>query len=318
MKNFLLTSLSLFGGGFLTYSLTRYFFIEKQRNVSSSVLINILRKIQSFSIQILMHRYDKANKISNQIGNESSFEVSSVEQKEKEIEFDTETANMLLQIELGKIKDFDIKPNEYYNSLKSNINNKELVSIINTIKKTYNSLCERKAPEFQINDTLREKYLSIISNIFYFNLQVTVKEYYAMLDETSRKMSSMEKDSIFNSKYRTHLKKTRNKVLAFFGLSDIDQEIKYKLLLRIFPYYFNQNHPLRIQYKKISDDVNKLINYIVNSDEKVETFTDEKSPLYYNDCVDKIIFFDVYMENVKDSKMLEKNKGEVNYEDQID
>ena len=111
MKNFLLTSLSLFGGGFLTYSLTRYFFIEKQRNVSSSVLINILRKIQSFSIQILMHRYDKANKISNQIGNESSSEVKSVEQKEKEIEFNTETANMLLQIELGKIKYYDIKPN---------------------------------------------------------------------------------------------------------------------------------------------------------------------------------------------------------------
>ena len=42
----------------------------------------------------------------------------------------------------------------------------------------------------------------------------------------------------------------------------------------------------------------------------------------YSDCKAReelqIVFFDVYMENVKDSKMLEKNKGEVNYEDQFD
>ena len=105
MKKFLLSSLLLFTGGFGVYSLTRYF-LEKKVNLSSSLVLKILRKIQTLSIHILMKRYDDHHKISNQEKNKDDISIEQVDSnknKEEEETFDTESSEMLFQIEVGKL-----------------------------------------------------------------------------------------------------------------------------------------------------------------------------------------------------------------------
>ena len=92
MKKFLLSSLLLFTGGFGVSSLTRYF-LEKKVNLSSSLVLKILRKIQTLSIHILMKRYDDHHKISNQEKNKDDISIEQVDSnknKEEEETFDTE------------------------------------------------------------------------------------------------------------------------------------------------------------------------------------------------------------------------------------
>ena len=323
MKKFLLSSLLLFTGGFGVYSLTRYF-LEKKVNLSSSLVLKILRKIQTLSIHILMKRYDDHHKISNQEKNKDDISIEQVDSnknKEEEETFDTESSEMLFQIEVGKLNEFKVKPNDYYDKLQSMLSSEKdsqsLIPLIESIKKTFSALQERKLPELKFGEKLQTKYIEIICNIFYFNLKKTVKEYYEKIDSISRKMRYEEKNDIFNSIYRKHLKKTRSEVISFFGMKPEECELSYKLALRIYPFFLDANHSKRKQYNKINEDVNKLITYIVNSEEKIEIFTDKNNKYYIESYINKIIKFNEMLEG-KDEKMLIKNKGEVDYEDQFD
>ena len=56
-------SFGLFSGGFLLFSLYKFFF---QKSISKEQISKIIHKISNLSIQFMFQRYDSQNKISNQ------------------------------------------------------------------------------------------------------------------------------------------------------------------------------------------------------------------------------------------------------------
>jgi hypothetical protein len=335
-------SFGLFTGGFLIFSLYKFF---SQKRISKEQISKIVRKISNLSIHFMFQRYDSQNKIINQKKEDSSQQISiSTDNKknnsnnkinlnelnEEEINnnfeenFDNEVLFVLLQIENEKIKSLEITNEEFQEYiLEYKDEDADITKNFNLIQKVLKSFKQRKLPVINFGFIIPEKYLQIISNIFYFNLKNSIQIYYNKLISFSNQnnLSFKEKNQIFNNIYSSNLKNTRNIISSFFGIDkDNNLEINIKLALRIFPFYYDKNHKLRKTYNQINDNVNKLINIILKNDEKIDALINENNKYYIKEPSDIIINFEEIIievnSNLKDNKI--NNVEEIPYEDQYD
>ena len=334
----------LFTGGFLLFSIYKFF---SQKHISKEKISKIIRKISNLSIHFMFQRYDSQNKISNQKKdkekeqNESNSddqeliiapkdsknngidEINDDEIRKAEEIFDNEVLLVLLQIESEKIKSLEISNEEFKEYLlEYKDEDPDINKNFNLIQRVLNSFKQRKLPIINFGFIIPEKYLQIISNIYYFNLKKSIIIYYNKIDMMSNQhnLSFKEKNEIYNNIYSANLKSTRNDICSFFGIDkDNSLEINIKLALRIFPYYYNKKHNLRKSYKEINDNVNNLINIILKTDEKIDVLINENNKYYIKEPSDMVINFeDIIIEaksNIKDDNY---NHDEIPYEDQCD
>ena len=321
-------TLGLFSSGFILFSLYKYF---SQKRITKEQISKIIKKISNLSIQFMFQRYDSQNKILNQkkeaqLDNKDIILEQNDDNKNKnendndkiEESFDNEVLFVLLQIENEKIKSLEITNEEFQEYLlEYKDEDIEITKNFNLIQKVLNSFKQRKLPVINFGFILPEKYLQIISNIFYFNLKKTNTIYYDKLNimnNNENNLSFKEKNEIYNNIYNNNLKQTRNEVCSYFGLDkDNNLEINIKLALRIFPFYFDKKHTLRIKYQEINDNVNKLINIILKCGDKVDVFSIKE----YQDRI--INFKDIINQiNPDINNDIFNNIEEIPYEDQCD
>ena len=318
-------TLGLFSSGFVLFSLYKYF---SQKRITKEQISKIIKKISNLSIHFMFQRYDSQNKILNQKKENEPEKNEIIEQNNEnknkddkfEESFDNEVLFVLLQIENEKIKSLDITNEEFQEYLlEYKDEDTEITKNFNLIQKVLNSFKQRKLPIINFGFILPEKYLQIISNIYYFNLKKSFVIYHEKLNSMNDKennFSFKEKNEIFNNIYINKLKETRNEVCSYFGIDkDNNLEINIKLALRIFPFYFDKKHLFRKKYQEINDNVNKLINILLKSGEKSDIFS-------IKEYQDKIINFDDIINqinlNINNDLFNINNIDEVPYEDQCD
>ena len=329
----------LFSGGFLLFSLYKFF---SQKHISKEQISKIIKKISNVSIHFMFQRYDSQNKILNQKKEQNSEinediqvpllpqisnNINKLNEEEKiriEENFDNEVLFVLLQIENEKIKSLEISNEEFQEYLlEYKDEDAEITKNFNLIQKVLKSFKQRKLPTINFGFIIPEKYLNIISNIFYFNLQKATLLYYNKINtmENKNNLSFKEKNEIFNNIYTSNLKNTRNYICSFFGIDkDNNLEINTKLALRIYPFYYEKNHNLRKKYQDINDNVNELIKIILNYKDKIDVLINENNKYYIKEPLDIIINFkDIIIEansNLKDNNF--NKEDEIPYEDQWD
>ena len=77
------------------------------------------------------------------------------------------------------------------------------------------------------------------------------------------------------------------KYAHFLGVDkDNNLENNLKLALQIFQYYYNKNHNQRKKYQEINDNVTKLINILLKTDEKLDKFINENNKCYIKEPFD--------------------------------
>ena len=314
MIKFIKTSLGLFTGGFILFSIHKYY-LGKKEKITEEKLIKLVKKIGNFGIHVLFKRYDSNNKLKNQNKEDNIIHTNSqlIHNEENEIDeeqFDSESAQILLLIECEKITKYNLTVQEYYNYLNLYKNNSELKRRIEIILNTFVSFEKRLLPNFNFGKIIPEKYLEIICNIFYINLKKTTKEYYKELDNSLITLKYKDKNEMYNKIYSSFLKKTRNEVSQFFKIeNNIDLDIK--VALRIYPFYFSIEHSMRKEYDDINNSVNKLITYILNNPDFVDDLINENNPNYIITPVDSIIDFKKFMDK---NKLHYCNKPEIEKE----
>ena len=314
MIKFIKTSLGLFTGGFILFSIHKYY-LGKKEKITEEKLIKLVKKIGNFGIHVLFKRYDSNNKLKNQNKEDNIIHTNSqlIHNEENEIDeeqFDSESAQILLLIECEKITKYNLTVQEYYNYLNLYKNNSELKRRIEIISNTFVSFEKRLLPNFNFGKIIPEKYLEIICNIFYINLKKTTKEYYKELDKCLITLKYKDKNEMYNKIYSSFLKKTRNEVSQFFKIeNNIDLDIK--VALRIYPFYFSIEHSMRKEYDDINNSVNKLITYILNNPDFVDDLINENNPNYIITPVDSIIDFKKFMDK---NKLHYCNKPEIEKE----
>ena len=329
----------LFSGGFLLFSLYKFF---SQKHISKEQISKIIKKISNVSIHFMFQRYDSQNKILNQKKEQNSEikediqvpllpqisnNINKLNEEEKnriEENFDNEVLFVLLQIENEKIKSLEITNEEFQEYLlEYKDEDAEISKNFNLIQKVLKSFKQRKLPTINFGFIIPEKYLNIISNIFYFNLKKATLLYYNKINtmENKNNLSFKEKNEIFNNIYTSNLKNTRNYICSFFGIDkDNNLEINAKLALRIYPFYYEKNHNLRKKYQNINDNINELIKIILKNNEKLDVLINENNKYYIKEPLDIIINFrDIINEansNLKDNNF--NREDEIPYEDQWD
>ena len=313
----------LFSSGFVLFSLYKYFY---QKKISKQQILKIIKKISNQSVHFMFQRYDSQNKIKNQKLEKNEITTqklnfNEIDEIQNEDEFDNEVLYVLLHIESEKIKELEITNEEFQQYLLEYEDEEpEIKKYFDLIQKVIKSFKQRKLPEINFGFIIPEKYLEIISNIFYFNLKKTIHKYYEKLNNMNENISFKEKNEIFNLIYSSNLKNTRNEIAEFFGINkDNNLEINTKLALRIFPFYYSKENNLRKEYEKINANVNILINKILKSKEKIDAFINENSEFFIKDPVDKIIDFEEIIKDFDSNGGDNENEPEeVPYEDQCD
>ena len=314
MIKFIKTSLGLFTGGFILFSIHKYY-LGKKEKITEEKLIKLVKKIGNFGIHVLFKRYDSNNKLKNQNKEDNIIHTNSqlIHNEENEIDeeqFDSESAQILLLIECEKITKYNLTVQEYYNYLNLYKNNSELKRRIEIISNTFVSFEKRLLPNFNFGKIIPEKYLEIICNIFYINLKKTTKEYYKELDKSLITLKYKDKNEMYNKIYSSFLKKTRNEVSQFFKIEN-NFDLDIKVALRIYPFYFSIEHSMRKEYDDINNSVNKLITYILNNPDFVDDLINENNPNYIITPVDSIIDFKKFMDK---NKLHYCNKPEIEKE----
>ena len=335
MMNASKIALGLFSSGFLVFSLYKYF---SQKRITKEEISKIIKKISNLSIHFIFQRYDAQNKILNQKKEKEDNNVLNAIIKEQnnnninihnknEESFDNEVLFVLLQIENEKIKSLGISNEEFQEYLlEYKDEDNEITKNFNLIQKVLNSFKQRKLPLINFGFIIPDKYLQIISNIFYFNLK---QSYLIFIDkintmknnDTTFTLGYKEKNEIFNNIYNKNLKETRKKICSFFGIDkDNNLEINVKLALRIFPFYYDKEHNLRKKYQIINENVNKLINIILKSNDNINVLINENNKHYIKEPIDKIINFeDIINEiNLENNNDILNKDDEIPYEDQWD
>ena len=329
-------ALGLFSGGFVLFSLYKYL---SQKRITKEQISKIIKKISNLSVHFIFQKYDSQNKILNQKkekeeknflnnimkdqNNNNSNTYNKIEES-----FDNEILFVLLQIENEKIKSLGITNEEFQEYiLEYKDDDIEITKNFNLIQKVLNSFKQRKLPVINFGFIIPDKYLQIISNIYYFNLKQSYLVYYNKInnlknnEEISFNLGYKEKNEIFSNIYNTNLKETRKKISEFFGIDkDNNLEINIKLALRIFPFYYDKEHNLRKKYQEINDNVNKLINIILKSNDKLDILINENNKFNIKDPVDKIIDFDNIINEINSgfNNNIINKEDEIPYEDQWD
>ena len=302
----------LFSSGFLIFSIYKYL---SQKRITKEQIIKIIKKISNLSINFIFQKYDSQNKILNQKKEKEDNNVLNAIIKEQnnnkinmlnktEESFDNEILYVLLQIE-----------NEKINSL--GITNEEFQEYLLEYK-----------DEINFGFIIPNKYLQIISNILYFNLKqsylIFINKINSMKnseDFNSFNFGYKEKNEIFNNIYSKNLKEVRKKICTFFGIDkDNNLEINVKLALRIYFYYYNKEHNLRKKYQEINDNVNKLINIILKSNDNIDALINENNNFYIKEPIDNIINFENIINEINQGLKNDINNKdeEIPYEDQLD
>ena len=331
-------ALGLFSSGFVLFSLYKYF---SQKRITKEQISKIIKKITNLSIHFIFQKYDSQNKILNQKKEKEEKNVLNVLIKDKsnknlntynkiEESFDNEILFVLLQIENEKIKSLGITNEEFQEYLlEYKDEDVEITKNFNLIQKVLNSFKQRKLPVINFGFILPDKYLQIISNIFYFNIINSYLNFYNKLNKINNSNNNelvfnlgyKEKNQIFNNIYNINLKEARKKVCSFFGIDkDNNLEINIKLALRIFPYYYDKEHNLRKKFQEINENVNKLINLILKTNDKIDILIDENHKLYLKEPVDNIIDFENIINEINSglNNNINNKEEEIPYEDQWD
>ena len=331
-------ALGLFSSGFVLFSLYKYF---SQKRITKEQISKIIKKITNLSIHFIFQKYDSQNKILNQKKEKEEKNVLNVLIKDKsnknlntynkiEESFDNEILFVLLQIENEKIKSLGITNEEFQEYLlEYKDEDVEITKNFNLIQKVLNSFKQRKLPVINFGFILPDKYLQIISNIFYFNIINSYLNFYNKLNKINNNNNNelvfnlgyKEKNQIFNNIYNINLKEARKKVCSFFGIDkDNNLEINIKLALRIFPYYYDKEHNLRKKFQEINENVNKLINLILKTNDKIDILIDENHKLYLKEPVDNIIDFENIINEINSglNNNINNKEEEIPYEDQWD
>ena len=328
-------ALGLFSGGFVLFSLYKYL---SQKRITKEQISKIIKKISNLSVHFIFQKYDSQNKIINQkkekeeknfLNNLMKDQNNNINTYNKiEESFDNEILFVLLQIENEKIKSLGITNEEFQEYiLEYKDDDIEITKNFNLIQKVLNSFKQRKLPVINFGFIIPDKYLQIISNIYYFNLKQSYLVYYNKINnlknnnEINFNLGYKEKNEIFSNIYNINLKETRKKISAFFGIDkDNNLEINIKLALRIFPFYYDKEHNLRKKYQEINDNINKLINIILKSNDKLDLLINETNKFYIKNPVDKIIDFNNIINELNSGfkNSINNKEEEIPYEDQWD
>ena len=327
----------LFSSGFLIFSIYKYL---SQKRITKDQIIKIIKKISNLSINFIFQKYDSQNKILNQKKEKEDNNVLNAIIKEQnnnkinilnktEESFDNEILYVLLQIENEKINSLGITNEEFQEYLlEYKDEDNEITKYFNLIQKVMNSFKQRKLPTINFGFIIPNKYLQIISNILYFNLKqsylIFINKINSMKnseDFNSFNFGYKEKNEIFNNIYSKNLKEVRKKICTFFGIDkDNNLEINVKLALRIYFYYYNKEHNLRKKYQEINDNVNKLINIILKSNDNIDALINENNNFYIKEPIDNIINFENIINEINQGLKNDINNKdeEIPYEDQLD
>ena len=327
----------LFSSGFLLFSIYKYF---SQKRITKEQITKIIKKISNLSIQFIFQRYDSQNKIINQKKEKEDNNVLNAIIKEQnnnkinihnktEESFDNEILYVMLQIENEKIKSLGITNEEFQEYLlEYKDEDNEITKYFNLIQKVMNSFKQRKLPTINFGFIIPNKYLQIISNILYFNLRQSYLIFINKINSMKNNDDSVtfnfgykEKNEIFNNIYNKNLKEVRNKICTFFGIDkDNNLEINVKLALRIYRFYYNKEHNLRKKYQEINDNVNKLINIILKTSDKIDDLINENNNYFIKENIDNIINFDNIINEINQGLKNDINNkdDEIPYEDQLD
>jgi hypothetical protein len=137
--------------------------------------------------------------------------------------------------------------------------------------------------EFGFSDQIKNNYLKIISNIFYINItKAATKFKLEIIDQNKFEGENNEQinEKIFNDMYKSSLKETRNEVAEFFKVTPHEiYSIPIKVLFRVYPYYLDEKDEVRIKYKAMNDEVNKVTSYIEKR-KVIDRFTNPSNPDY--------------------------------------
>ena len=163
-------TLGLFSSGFVLFSLYKYFC---QKRITKEQISKIFKKITNLSIYSLYQSYDSYNnkitkqkKLELEKTNEKNFNANNLEEK-----FDKEIMNILNKIENEQIKSLNITREEFEEYLTEYKNEDvEINKNFNLIQKVLNSFKQRKLPVINFGFIIPDKYLQIISNIYYLIL----------------------------------------------------------------------------------------------------------------------------------------------------
>ena len=155
-------TLGLFSGGFILFSLYKFF---SQKRISKEQISKIIKKISNLSIHFMFQRYDSQNKIINQKKDQNSKipeigqvpllpqisnNINKLNEEEKnriEENFDNEVLYVLLQIENEKIKSLEISNEEFQEYLlEYKDEDDEITKYFNLIQKVLKSFKQRKLP----------------------------------------------------------------------------------------------------------------------------------------------------------------------------
>ena len=310
-------TLGLFSSGFILFSLYKYF---SQKKITKEQISKIIKRISNLSIYIMFQYYDSKNEITNQ-KKEIEEKINEKNNSENKESIDNEILFLLLQIENEEIKNLGITKEEFQEYLiEYKDDDIEIEKNYNLIQKVLDSFKLRKLPEINFGFIIPEKYLQIISNIFYFNIKKTYSIYNnkinIIIKNNNNALNLKEKKEIFNDNYNTNIEETRNEICYFFGIDkDNNLEVNPKLALKIFPYYYNKNHSLRKKYQEINNNVNMIINKIIKIEYKIDVLTNENNRFYVKEPIDKIINFDDILNNIGYFSI---NDEEIPYQDQCD
>ena len=316
-------TLGLFSSGFVLFSIYKYF---SQKHITKQQISKIFKKITNLSIYFMFQRYDsyqdeitKQKKANLEKINEDIFNENNLGKKlDDDIDF------ILNKIKNEQIKSLNITKEEFEEYLKEyKYEDAEINKNLNLMQKVLNSFKIRELPEINFGFIIPEKFLQIISNIFYFNIKKAYSTYYKKIKlarkDIHNKPNLKEKKEIFEKIYNSYLKETRNEICNFFGVDkDNTLEINIKLALQIFPYYYDKNHNLRIKYQEINNNINKLMNIILNIEYKIDVLTNEENNYYIKEPVDNIINLDVILNNISLRNNYNINNEEIIYEEICD
>jgi hypothetical protein len=163
-------------------------------------------------------------------------------------------------------------------------NIKKHVKVIEEFKEMYD---KDDVTGYVFDESIKNNYLKIISNIFYLNIRKAQKKFKDEYIDKSSEFRSIPQNELskkFNDLYKHFLKQTRSEVIEFFNLKQTEQ-LSLKILLRIYPYFFSPYSPFRKEYDQMNKLVNQLIAKIAN-DETGRHYIDE---LYYDHHEDAIL-----------------------------
>ena len=175
----------------------------------------------------------------------------------------------------------------------------------------FQGLDNKELFNLRFSQNIIDNYIKAISNIYFVNLRKTSQKFKKdIIDDTNKNydISNPQTKSLlkklFNDTYKQFLKETRNQVAEFFGFKKHEVfDVPIKTILRIYPFYLEKTDPIRMQYSKLTETVNKLIDKLEQMN-VASIFVDPKHPEYSETPQDKIYDFELIL------KSLNKNKDE--------